>query len=270
MNPIRRYAVLPSLKGRLIVILLIAAVIPSLLTGYISYRWIYVVQTQKIEKDWLAKVSRDRDELDRKLEELGRVSQLLDVEGGIGREVVQFIASRDSYQRPVLYRNISQSVANVNFSNPNVGVMFFYAPNLEEPLLFPNTNANLAFDPKALPVFYTQKLFTFFGPHASLDPGERKFPVFSLLRKLEYGHGQYLYAYVETNTTGLEDIFAPGGSRTAADSDAPVYYVLTDPGGGIAYSTLGGEAPAGSRFQDIGTAYESFRAEGLHGLPSCS
>ncbi|WP_219836215.1 sensor histidine kinase [Paenibacillus sp. R14(2021)] len=265
MNFIQRYVFLPSLKGRLIVILIIAAVIPSLLTGYISYRWIYVVQTQKIERDWVAKVSRDRDELDRKLEELGRVSQLLDVEGGIGREVVQFISSKDSFERSVLYRNISQSMANVNFSNPNVGVMFFYAPDLEEPLLFPNTNAKLTFRPQALPVFYKQKLFTFFGPYPSLDSGERKYPVFSLLRKLQYGQGQYLYAYIETNITGLEDMFAPSGGSVAENPNAPVYHVLTDPNEKIIYSTLSAEAPAGIRYEDFETAYKIFSAEGSHG-----
>ncbi|CAI6083955.1 sensor histidine kinase [Cohnella sp. JJ-181] len=265
MNFIRRYAFLPSLRGRLIVILIIAAVIPSLLTGYISYRWIYIVQTQKIERDWVAKVSRERDELDRKLEELAKVSQLLDVEGGIGREVVQFIRSGNSYDRSVLYRNIAQSMANVNFSNPNVGAMFFYAPDLEEPLLFPNTSAKLAFAPQALPVFYTQKLFTYFGPYPSLDPGDRKYPVFSLLRKLQYGKGQFLYAYIETKITGLEDMFNPSGGSLADNSNAPVYHVLTDPAGKIVFSTLQADAAAGARQADFATGYKTFRAEGSHG-----
>ncbi|MDG0814136.1 sensor histidine kinase [Cohnella rhizosphaerae] len=265
MNFIRRYAFLPSLRGRLIVILIIAAVIPSLLTGYISYRWIYIVQTQKIERDWVAKAARDRDELDRKLEELAKVSQLLDVEGGIGREVVQFIRSADSFERSVLYRNIAQSMANVNFSNPNVGAMFFYAPDLAEPLLFPNTSAKLAFDPQALPVFYTQKLFSYFGPYPSLDPGDRKYPVFSLLRKLPYGKGQFLYAYIETKIAGLEDMFAPAGGSAAENPNSPVYHVLADPNGKIVYSTLKSDRPGEVREADFANGYKTFRAEGRHG-----
>jgi two-component system sensor histidine kinase YesM len=245
-------------------LLIVAAAIPILLTGYISYRWIYIVQTEKIQRDWMDKVERDSTELEQKLDELGRVSQLLDVEGGIGREVVQFIESGDPYERSILYRNISESTANVNFSNPNLGAMFFYVPGLDEPILFPNTPGKIAFSLDSLPLFYRQKDFAYYGPYPSLSQNAAGEPVFALLRKLNYGQGRFLYAYVETRVTGLEAIFASSGVPSLT-GNSPVYHVLTNPSGQIAFSNLPGDTPTGRTFQVSDRDYQIFRASGQHG-----
>lgn len=265
MESIHRFSLIRSLKGRLAIILTVATIIPILLTGYISYRWIYIVQTEKIEADWLDKVQRERDELDRKLDELGRVSQLMDIEGGIGQDVVNFITSNSSFDRAILYRNINQSVANVNFSNPNLGVMFYYAPEQAEPLLFPNANVKLQFKPEHLKAFFKQKLFTYYGPHESLDEANRTEPVFSLLRKLEYGNGRYLYAYIETKVIGLDAMFE-AAAKPGSSMNSPVYHVLTAPGEHIAYSNMdSGAEETGRSFTPPENAYKIFQATGRQG-----
>ncbi|MGO4544437.1 sensor histidine kinase [Paenibacillus sp. 2TAB23] len=265
MESIHRFSLIRSLKGRLAIILTVATIVPILLTGYISYRWIYIVQTEKIEGDWLDKVQRERDELDRKLDELGRVSQLMDIEGGIGQDVVNFITSSSSFDRAILYRNINQSVANVNFSNPNLGVMFYYAPEQAEPLLFPNANVKLQFKPEHLKAFFKQKLFTYYGPHESLDEANRAEPVFSLLRKLEYGHGRFLYAYIETKVIGLDAMFE-AAAKPDSSSNSPVYHVLTAPDEHIAYSNMNsGTEEIGSSFAPPENAYKIFQAAGRQG-----
>ncbi|MDI4644302.1 sensor histidine kinase [Cohnella hashimotonis] len=263
MNPLRRFFPLRSLRSRLALFLTIATVVPVLWLGYISYRWIYIVQTEKIQRDWMDKAYRERDELERKLDELGRVSQLLDVEGGIGREVVRFIGSADPYERSMLYRDINDSIANVIFSNPNLGLMFFYDPDLAEPVLFPNREGGAALDLRSLTPFYRQKLFTYYGPYPSFSPeSEAKGPVFSLLRKLTYGQGKSLYAYVETKTTGLESLF---DAAAAGRSDYPVYHVLTAPNGNVAYSNLKEAAKAGESYAVSSRQYKTFRADSGHG-----
>ncbi|CAM4231262.1 two-component system sensor histidine kinase YesM [Paenibacillus endophyticus] len=265
MESIHRFSLIRSLKGRLAIILTVATIIPILLTGYISYRWIYIVQTEKIEGDWLDKVQRERDELDRKLDELGRVSQLMDIEGGIGQDVVNFITSSSSFDRAILYRKINQSVANVNFSNPNLGVMFYYAPEQAEPLLFPNANVKLQFKPEHLRAFFKQKLFTYYGPHESLDEANRAEPVFSLLRKLEYGHGRFLYAYIETKVIGLDAMF-DAAAKPGSSSNSPLYHVLTAPGEYIAYSNMdNGAEEIGRSFAPPENAYKIFQASGRQG-----
>ncbi|WP_141505560.1 sensor histidine kinase [Paenibacillus luteus] len=266
MESVHRFSLISSLKGRLAVILAIATIIPILLTGYISYRWIYIVQTEKIEAEWLDKVQRERDELDRKLDELGRVSQLMDIEGGIGRDVVNFITSNNSFDRAILYRNINQSVANVNFSNPNLGVMFYYAPEQAEPLLFPNANVKLQFQPEDLHAFFKQKLFTYYGPHESLDVANQAEPVFSLLRKLNYGQGRSLYAYIETKVVGLDAMFAKASTAAASHEESPVYHVLTTPAKQIAYTNMpSGPDNQQTAFEPPDHAYKVFEATGQQG-----
>jgi two-component system sensor histidine kinase YesM len=265
MNAALRRIPFRSLRSRLALLLIVATVIPIVLIGYISYRWIYIVQTEKIETEWVEKAERERDELERKLEELARVSQLLDVEGGIGREVVRFISSDDSYERSMLYRDITDSIANVNFSNPNLAAMFFYAPGLEEPLLFPNSAGPISFVEEALIPFYNQKAFTYYGPHPSMAEERDGQPVFSLLRKLDYGQGRVLYAYIETGIGGLESLFEtePRGDSGRA---FPVYHALVDPDGRVVYGNLGEEAVAvGQPFREPAGQYQTFRTEGRHG-----
>jgi len=252
-----------SLRSRLALLLIVATVIPIVLIGYISYRWIYIVQTEKIETDWLEKAQRERGELERKLEELSRVSQLLDTEGGIGRDVVRFLSSSDSFERSMLYRDISGSIANVTFSNPNLGAMFFYAPKLEEPILFPNVSEPAGFDPEKPVPFYTQKSFTFYGPHPSLSGDSGGEPVFSLLRKLEYGQGRYLYAYIEARVVGLESVFEPE-PRSDSGRAYPVYHALADSAGRIVYANAGGMAGIGEPFRESAT-FRTFRADGRQG-----
>ncbi|MBW7455399.1 sensor histidine kinase [Paenibacillus sepulcri] len=265
MEQDHRFSLIRSLKGRLAIILTIATIIPILLTGYISYRWIYIVQTQKIEADWLDTVQRERDELERKLDELGRVSQLMDIEGGIGRDVVTFITSKDSFNRSILFRNINQSVANVNFSNPNLGVMFYYAPELAEPLLFPNASVKINFKPENLKAFFKQKLFTYYGPYESLDQGNQQELVFSLLRKLEYGNGRSIYAYIETKVVGLEALFT-AAAEPDSTVDYPVYHVLTTPTGQAAFSNMADESvDIGTTFAVPEGTYQTFQAAGRQG-----
>jgi len=265
MNAALRRIPFRSLRSRLALLLIVATVIPIVLIGYISYRWIYIVQTEKIETEWVEKAERERDELERKLEELARVSQLLDVEGGIGREVVRFISSDDSYERSMLYRDITDSIANVNFSNPNLAAMFFYAPRLEEPLLFPNSAGPISFAREDLIPFYNQKAFTYYGPHPSTAEERDGQPVFSLLRQLDYGQGRVLYAYIETGIGGLESLFEtePRGDSGRA---FPVYHALVDPDGRVVYGNLGeGESVVGQPFRQPAGHYQTFRAEGRHG-----
>ncbi len=265
MNTALRRMPFRSLRSKLALLLILAAAIPIVLIGYISYRWIYIVQTEKIETEWVEKAERERDELERKLEELARVSQLLDVEGGIGREVVRFISSGDSYERSMLYRDITDSIANVNFSNPNLGAMFFYAPQLEEPLLFPNLTGPISFSLEVLTPFYKQKAFTYYGPHSSTAEERDGEPVFSLLRKLDYGQGKFLYAYIETGIGGLESLFEtePRGDSGRA---FPVYHALVGPDGRVVYGNFRAETEiVGQPFRQPAGQYQTFRAEGRHG-----
>ncbi|WP_256757343.1 sensor histidine kinase [Cohnella sp. WQ 127256] len=256
-----RFSFTRSLRGRLAFVLFIATVVPIILTGYISYRWIYIVQTEKIERDIQSNVVREKDELDRKLEEMTRISQLLDVEGGMGRDVIQYISSpSDSYDKTALYRSIAQSIANVNFANPNLGVIFYYAPDLEDPILFPNVRINSPFHIEKLPKFYQKKLLTYYGPNPSMNVQDRSM-VFSLVREMNIGTGSKIYAYIETKVVGLEDMFTV---KPHPEGSSHVYHVLVNPQGKIVFSNMKEGFSIGTAYKPSSKGYKVFESEGIH------
>jgi two-component system sensor histidine kinase YesM len=223
-----RLSIIRSLKGRLALVLFITTVIPIILTGYISYRWIYIVQTEKIEKDIQNNLTKETEELERKIVDITNVSQLLDVEDGIGRDVLKFVSSNDQLEKTILYRDINKSIVNVNFANPNLGVMFYYAPYYKDPILFSNITGETDFQINNLPIFYGKKTIQYYGPYASLNK-EDKSLVFSLVRTMEDGYGHTIYAYIETKIAGLAAMFP-------ADLTADSYHVLVNPAGNVVYS----------------------------------
>jgi two-component system, sensor histidine kinase YesM len=149
-----RFTLIRSLKGRLALVLFITTVIPIILTGYISYRWIYIVQTEKVEKDIQSNVERETKELERKLDDITSISQLLAIEGGIGRDVLKFISDPDELEKRNLYADINTGMLNVNFANPNLGAMFYYTPGYKDPIIFSNAKLKPGFEIERLPLFY--------------------------------------------------------------------------------------------------------------------
>lgn len=257
----KAYFNIHSLRGRLALILILAAVFPIVVIGFISYQWVYTVQTQKIGQDLQSAALRQREELERKIEEMDRVSQLLDVEGGIGRDVLRYLAISDPYERSVLYRNISESIVNVNFSNPNLGVMFFYAPESGQTVLFPNSPDISEFRPDQLNLLYQQRNFSYYGPYRTLNQSDNSL-IFSLVRRLQNSSKAPLYVYIETKVVGFSEDFATEPDRS---SGYPLYYALTGSTGGLLFSNLPEEAAGNIAAGQLPSGYKAFGAEGRYG-----
>lgn len=258
----RTYLTFRSLRGRLAFVLVLAAIFPIIVIGFISYRWIYTVQTQKIDQDLQNSVIWQKEELERKMEEMERVSQLLDIEGGIGRDVLRFLDSTAPYERSMLYRNISSAMANVNFSNPNLGAMFFYAPDSSHKVMFPNSPDLAGFQPEHLKLLFQQRNFSYYGPDRTLTRTDNQL-VFSLMRKLENSPRPPLYVYIEIKVVGFSDQFADTTGRSPGDH---LYYTLMNERGGLLFSNL----PESSSVDINGAnplpaGYKAFEAEGQHG-----
>jgi two-component system sensor histidine kinase YesM len=250
-----------SLKGRLVFILLIAVIIPIILTGYISYRWIYVVQTKIIDKEFMNNVLELKNELERKVDEMNRVSQLLAVEGGIGKDVIQYLTIDDPYEKSVLYEDIIKSMTNVNFSNPNSGAMFFYNSDLPIPFLFPNVNIREDIKIEYFPLFSHHEAFTYHGPHSSIDKFSHG-KVFSLLRKMQYGDGKTLFAYIEMKMIGYDSLFNPDPKIV---SPYQGFHVLVNESNQNVFSNMKEINPIGQTFELPSKGYKVFLAEGQQG-----
>ncbi|MFC3750359.1 sensor histidine kinase [Paenibacillus sp. GCM10012306] len=258
----RTYFNFRSLRGRLAFVLVLAAIFPIVVIGFISYRWIYTVQTQKIDQDLQNSVIWQKEELERKIEEMERVSQLLDIEGGIGRDVVRFLDSTVPYERSTLYRNISSSMANVNFSNPNLGAMFFYSPDSSQKVMFPNSPDLAGFQPERLKLLFQQRNFSYYGPYRTLTRTDNNL-VFSLIRKLENSPRPPLYVYIEIKVVGFSDQFADTSGRSPGDD---LYYTLMNDHGELLFSNLPESSSVTiTEAHPLPAGYKAFEAEGQHG-----
>jgi two-component system, sensor histidine kinase YesM len=251
-----RFSLIRSLKGNLAIVLVITTVIPIILTGYISYRWIYIVQTEKIEKDIQSNITRETSELERRLDDTTSVSQLLAIEGGIGRDVVKFISNQDELEKRNLYADINASMLNVNFANPNLGVMFYYTPEYKDPIIFSNSNIEPSFQIDKLPLFYEKNLLKYYGPYKSLNTNDNSL-VFSLVRTMPDGAGHTIYAYIETKLTGMEVMFNQDTKLSNS------YHVIVNPNGKVAYSNLAKINQWGQAFA-APKGYKVFSAESVY------
>ncbi|QGQ97753.1 HAMP domain-containing protein [Paenibacillus psychroresistens] len=196
-----------TLKNRLGILLLVSTLIPIILIGYISYYYIYVVQVKKINDDMQSFVKTERMEIEKLLNDMNSVSQLLVVDGGVGRDVVDFLSENDGFQQALLFKNVNKSLVNIYSSNPNLGAVFYYFPSLNEPVQFTNIDSVENFSMESLPVLYPANLLSYYGPHPSMNKQDSNL-VFSLIRKLEDDQGNAFYVYLETKLgANLKSLF---------------------------------------------------------------
>ncbi len=236
-----------TLRGKLALTLFIASAVPIILVGYVSYYWMYEVQIERNNEDIREQAHNIYRELENRLDELGRSSQLLAAEGGIGRELIHYLESGSHLDRSRMYQDLIQSTANVGFANPGFNVLLYYAPEYKEPILFPNVPVSAdAMSREEAPLF-VKKLLTYRGPHPSLS-GQAGTLVVSLLRKMEYEGDMPIYIYVERDISDL----LPGSSNQ---------WIIVNEDGETAYSDLE-SLPAGTPFPVRLQGYQLFGAEG--------
>lgn len=236
-----------TLRGKLALTLFIASAVPIILVGYVSYYGMYTVQIERNNEDIREQAQNVYRELENRLDELGRSSQLLAAEGGIGRELIHYLESGSHLDRSRMYQDLIQSTANVGFANPGFNVLLYYAPEYKEPILFPNVPVSADRMSKEPSTLFVKKLLTYRGPHPSLS-GQPNTLVVSLLRKMEYAGDMPIYIYVERD---ISDILPASSNQ----------WIVVNEAGQTVYSDLA-SLPLGSPFPSELQGYQLFGAEG--------
>lgn len=233
-----------TLRGRLSILLVFIVLVPVILIGYISFQWMSVVQTTKIDEDLSSSVKLEREALERILNNLSDASQMLTIDSGTGQDVYDFFQADTPYDRAVLFKDITKSMNLISLSNPNLGQLFYYFPGREVEFRFENLPITKDLNLEALPLFYQANRISFYGPHPSLAKGAENRLVFSIMREASDNEPTY-YVYVETRADNLQDILSPSqlGMKTL--------YFLVNPSGKIAYSDDTDLAPIGTGLSDI-------------------
>ncbi|WP_256760854.1 sensor histidine kinase [Cohnella sp. WQ 127256] len=186
-----------SIKKRLVVILLLSTILPLITLGFVSYISFSKLYQNKINNGIQNSLRQEGMALQSALDNLSYASVQLSYEGSIGQKFYQYLTESKQSQKIELREEISNNLTLVNFTNPNVGVMFYYFPNSQS-ILFENLEVTPGFDFSNLPVFTTYKNLTFNGPHRTSYRYGKEF-VFSMLRQVDVAGFDTVFVYLETN-----------------------------------------------------------------------
>ncbi|QHT59601.1 hypothetical protein GXP70_06300 [Paenibacillus lycopersici] len=228
-----------SLKSRLIVVLLFAAVFPVSLIGGISYYTITQLQAGKLEKGIQNTLDQEKMNLDATLSNMDYASQQLALFGDIRNHYKEYVSRKDPLDRADIEKDVYKYTTIVNYTNPDLGFMSYYFPD-DDAFLFSNMNVNpdlhiARFSKIATPYAGLQ----FLGPHRTLYPYSDN-TVLSVLRTVSGGSGEKRIAvYIETNFKVFRD------RLSSLPYGMPIAHILLSSDGQTIYSENADAFPLG-------------------------
>ncbi|WP_248926985.1 cache domain-containing sensor histidine kinase [Paenibacillus hamazuiensis] len=239
---LRRY-VPYSLKNRLRIVLLLSSLTPLILIGYISYSSLYSILVNKAERGVKSNLHQVLMSLENTLSQLNHASQQLAFDGRVGKNLEGYLTA-GIYEKKRLYDDIVKELSLINFTNPTLGLTFYYFADNGQ-ILFENYRVS-EFDTEKLPLLEKYGKITYFGPHKSLNPIDGH-QVLSIMRSVDLPERDDAYVYIETNFKLAENIIKND------QFDGSAYHLIVDSKGRIAFSENEADFPVGSRYAMSGT-----------------
>ncbi|WP_176444931.1 sensor histidine kinase [Paenibacillus herberti] len=178
--------------------------------------------------------------LDTLLRQLNQVSQQLAFDGQVGSDLEQYLDAQ-ALEKKLLYDGIRTKLNLIQFTNPSVGLMFYFFEDSDE-FLFQNIPLKQGFDIGKLPVFDQYQDFTYFGPHESQAMVLNR-NVMSIVRKIDVPYSDNLYVYIESDLR-LEDNLLKEDS-----SGFNMVHLIVDHNGVITFSENPKDFPVGSSYE---------------------
>ncbi|MFD2114567.1 sensor histidine kinase [Paenibacillus yanchengensis] len=199
-NPFR------SLKGRLIVYLLVYALIPLLLLGAVTLTSMQNIVDNHVESGVRNNLERTKISLENMLSNMDYVSYQLYIDGHVGQKLIPFLAEQKKYEQMEMANSIRQDINFLNFTNPNLGLMLYYFADQDE-IMFQNLEVKPEFSPLEQPLLTEMKGETIYGPHETAYRYSEN-TVFSLIRPMKIpGNVEHnAYIYMETNFKLFEEV----------------------------------------------------------------
>lgn len=231
-----------SIKKRLIVILLLSTLLPLFTLSFVSYLSFSTLYQHKINNGIQNSLHQEGMALQNALDNLSYASLQLSYEGSIGQKFYQYLTESMLTRKIELREEISNNITLVNFTNPNVGVMYYYFPNSSS-ILFENLEVRPEFKLDRLPVFTNFKKLTFYGPHqTSYRYGEEY--VFSMLREVNVAGFDTVFIYLETNFKLFQTVL----NKKQFGMNA--FHLLLNDQGTVVYSDAPKEFPVGRTYAE--------------------
>lgn len=229
-----------SFKHRLLAVLTLCSLVPLLLLGSMSHVSMYSILDNKAEGGLRGNLHQVRLSLDSTLSQLNHVSQLLAFDGRVGQSLGTYMHA-DIYDKKQLNDEIVNQMSLINFTNPALGLMFYYIEGTDEHL-FANFPIKDISKIDRLPVLLQTAAITYYGPHESLN-GLDDSLVLSIVRKVEIPERGDVNVYIETNFKLAESII------NTEPFNADISHLIVDDMGKIVFSENDRHFPVGSAYR---------------------
>lgn len=220
-----------SLKQRLILVLLLSSSIPLIFIGVSSYHTIYSILDNKIEESVRNNLLQVQLSLENSLSNLNHVSQQLSFDGATGKNVGNYLeGDGDLFEKKLLYDEIINELNLIIFTNPTLGLIFYYIPSDGE-ILFADHGVIPDFNLDDLPILadYSDRLgFTYYGPHRTTKM-YNKHSVLSIAREVLILEEKKMYVFIETEFKLIEELLQKdeqfmNTSRLIVDNNGTITY----------------------------------------------
>lgn len=220
-----------TVKGRMILILIMSSVVPLSLLGGVSYSSLYSFRqttlTQGIQED----IEKEMINLDNLLKNLNFVSQQIALDEAFARNIHLYLQTDDPFVRHDILTEASDRFSLMTFISPYAGTIALLDAESGEPFLssFPVYDR---IDPDSFPVLTDARGITYHAPHPTREKYDSKSSmVFSISRLVtDFEMNSSYHVYIESNFTAFPKLFS---SQRYGE---PVFHVLLDREGRIVYS----------------------------------
>lgn len=229
-----------TLKNRILLLFAAVALIPFLLSCYLSYNTINSILTTKLQSGIQSNLKQVTLSLENTLSNLNHVSQQLAFEGSIGKQLEQLMIADQPYDRSYLTDQIKYQLNLIAFTNPNIGLTMYYFRE-DGNVLFETMGVKDSFDPDQLPIMAEYYGITYFGPHISNDRFNDQY-VLSALRKVDLPERGDAYVYIESGFNLTQSIL------DLDDVSKNTAHLILDNHGRVSYSELRDVFPENAAF----------------------
>lgn len=223
-----------ALHSRIIIFTLLAALLPLLLIGGLSYGSIYFILQNKVERGVQTALKQKVTNLEVMLSNLDMASKQLVFEGSIGSNLRDYLSLDDAIQKSNMYKDIDKYITLISYTNPQLGMIEYFLSNTHEMITPYNSYSSKKIDENAFPVLAKGNNYTFYGPYRSLYINSQN-NVFSIVRSVgQYGQNLPVAVYVETNFKVFSELFnvetfsMPAAHRLYGADGKLVYSEKTD------------------------------------------
>jgi two-component system, sensor histidine kinase YesM len=235
-----------SLHKRILSLFILLACISFLSIAVVSNYTISRIIDKKLVGEYENNLSQIRISLENIISNLNLVSQQLGFNDETTQMIEKYFTSEDPYERATLYSSIQNTIRFISFTNPNIGLCYYYNQDNNQVLFnnLPLPKDNTPFQSNS--ILLRTNSFTYFGPHES-QSSFCKNQVLSISCKVDTIEASNIYLYVETNYRTIKNIFQIINSND-------VSLLILDKQFAITYSELNEIFPIGSVFHKSNTS----------------